>query len=164
MLDTTRFRHRGGHVDCGRQRFDPGRGANSFRVVHAILQAEKERLRREKRRQFLRRRFRVGGLDAEENQLGAARRAELGSGFHAQGFVKLQSVELQPALLHRIGELRPSDEDHRRARARQHATEIAAHGPRADDGNSRPFLCFGHGKEILPRLVRARRGFPSDSG
>src|SRR5258708_10800589 len=149
MLHASWCRHRSRNVNDRRERVDRRRGANLFRTVHTVLHAEDQRAGSQQRSQRTRRRCVVCSLYAEENNLRTARCAEFGRRLNSHTLLKLQRVEEESVLLYGFDKGRASNHHHRRTRARQQSTEVATHGPRANDRNFWPALLPAHGVTTL---------------
>src|SRR6267378_3808617 len=138
MLHPARFRNGSSHIDDRRKRFHRGGGANLLHVVHAVLKTEDQRVWCEQRRNGASGRRVVRGLHAKENNFRPANRAPFRGCFDAHTLLKVQCVEEQPVLLHRLNKRRPPDHHDRSARAREQAAEVTAYGAGTYDGNSWP--------------------------
>ena len=79
VRDEARLGHRGGHVDDRRNDRLAHVARDRRRVLDAVLQAEDERAVGEVRRHLARDGLGVGRLDAEEDEVGAAHRADVGA-------------------------------------------------------------------------------------
>jgi hypothetical protein len=79
--------------------------------------------------------FRVGGLDAEQHQLGASHGADFRAGLDRHMRLEGLRIEQQAVAADRLDVLRPADQHHRMAGTRQHAAVIATHRARTHDCN-----------------------------
>jgi hypothetical protein len=136
VLHVPRTRHLGGHVHhSGGHGVVWQDGAQPLGVVHAVLQAQHQRVGFHIRADQGAGRFGVGGLHTEQHQVGALHRAGLAAGAQAQVLIERGGLQAQAVARDCLHVLRPRDQRYRVPGARQHAAKVAAHGACAHDGD-----------------------------
>ena len=134
MLHESGSRHRGCDVDHHRHDRLHNVACDGRPVVDAVLQAQHDRVRAQVRRDLARDRIGIGGLDAEEHEVGVAHCVEPGRRGDAQRLGATGHLQLQATRLDRLDVRRTRDQRDRVARAREHRAKKTADGAGADDG------------------------------
>jgi hypothetical protein len=88
-----RLRNGSGNINRGGQRGEPGSGVDLVGVVHTVLHADQDCARREKLSELPGSLRVVGGFDAKQNDLGAARGGEFRAGFDPDTLLELHRIE-----------------------------------------------------------------------
>src|ERR1700720_3799056 len=144
MLHGAGLRDRGGYVDYGAERVDARSSADLLGVVDAVLHADDDGLPGQQRREIASGGGGVRRFHAEENDFRATGCFQFRGRLHADAFPEVQGVEEQAVLGHCFHERRAADHHDWRARASQHAPEIAADRASSDDGDFGPSVRRRH--------------------
>ncbi len=111
-------------------------------VVHAVLQAQHQRARRQVRLDLCAGGFGIGGLDAEQDEVRALDGTGVRAGRDPHVLVEGPGFHAQAVAGNGVHVLRPRDQHDVMAGAGQHAAEVAADGACAHHGD---FDELGHG-------------------
>ena len=157
VMHLARRGHCRGHVDRHRHHRLGQMARQGFGVVHAVLQAHHQRVGFQQRGQLARHRVGVWRFHAEQNQVSAANRRQIGAGGQRHRVDLSVHVQAQPTFGDSLHMRCATDQRHAVAGTGQHRAVEAADGTGTDNRGRAKRLRHGSGES-------AETGAAPDSG